>query len=251
MLGLESRRMWCHLVNRSAVCSTAARTPKCAAVFPHKAILGANRCVRPSPTLASSQWPTQQQRPSEISMTETRLSTVGHVVQAERPSRKPVERLAAWIQFPREHGAWGMLLFPFISAAVLTGAWSWSYIPASFAALAVFLIREPLTVLARQEYVWTNEHPEAGVARRSARMLSIVLLRRWSGLARRPALVATTALVIALLYIGALATTTRLGRAWVREELERRPCAVRHFWDIWPAPVHRMKHFCCFGRFTS
>ena len=108
-----------------------------------------------------------------MSMTETRLSNVGDV---ERPSWKLSERLAGWIQFPREHGAWGMLLFPFISATVLTGAWSWNFIPASFAALAVFLIREPLAVLARQEYVWTNEHPEAGVARRSARMLSIVLL---------------------------------------------------------------------------
>ena len=128
------------------------------------------------PSTATGPIASSAMRHSEISMTETRLSTVGLVVPAERPSPKPSERLAAWIQFPREHGAWGMLLFPFISAMVLTGSWSWSFIPASFAALAVFLIREPLTVLARQEYVWTNEHPEAGVARRSAHMLSIVLL---------------------------------------------------------------------------
>ena len=186
-----------------------------------------------------------------MSMTETRLSNVGDV---ERPSWKLSERLAGWIQFPREHGAWGMLLFPFISATVLTGAWSWNFIPASFAALAVFLIREPLAVLARQEYVWTNEHPEAGVARRSARMLSIVLLLSgiwllrtlplgWMAVLVLAAGAMTAAYVFAAVRIGSARCCFRL--------LARRPCAVRHSWDIWPAPVYRMKHFCCFGRSTS
>jgi hypothetical protein len=69
--------------------------------------------------------------------------------------------------FPREHGSWGMLLFPLISAMILTQLWTWSFVPAVAAALAVFLIREPLVVLARQRYVWKDLRPETAAARRS------------------------------------------------------------------------------------
>ena len=40
---------------------------------------------------------------------------------------------------PPEHGSWGMLLFPFISAAVLTKTWTWDFVIAALAVLAVFL----------------------------------------------------------------------------------------------------------------
>jgi hypothetical protein len=72
-----------------------------------------------------------------------------------------------WLLFPREHGSWGMLLFPLVSALILTRTWSWDFVPAVGAALAVFLIREPLVVVARQRYVWKDKRPETAAAHRS------------------------------------------------------------------------------------
>lgn len=68
---------------------------------------------------------------------------------------------------PREHGSWGMLLFPLVSAMILTRRWEWSLAAAVAAGLAVFLLREPLLVLARQRYVWRESRPESAAARRS------------------------------------------------------------------------------------
>ncbi len=79
------------------------------------------------------------------------------------------------ILIPREHGSWGMLLFPFISAAILTHTWSWDFLPATVAVLAVFLLREPLVVLFRQHYVWTSPRPEATSARTSIAILATAL----------------------------------------------------------------------------
>lgn len=61
---------------------------------------------------------------------------------------------------PREHGAWGLMLQPFLAAAVLAGRWDWLLIPALALTLAGFLIREPLTVLARRKWAGhrTPEH---------------------------------------------------------------------------------------------
>jgi hypothetical protein len=60
-----------------------------------------------------------------------------------------------------------MLLFPLVSAMILTGRWNWSLVAAASAALAVFLLREPLLVMARQRYVWQDVRPETAAARRS------------------------------------------------------------------------------------
>jgi hypothetical protein len=65
----------------------------------------------------------------------------------------------AWL-LPREHGAWGMLLQPFAAAAILAGRWTPALPVALLAALAVFLMREPLLVLARQHWVWRERRPE-------------------------------------------------------------------------------------------
>ena len=65
-----------------------------------------------------------------------------------------------WLCLPREHGSWGMLLFPFISGAVLAGNARPALVPALLAALAVFLIREPIVVL------WRNR-PERAAAWRT------------------------------------------------------------------------------------
>lgn len=50
---------------------------------------------------------------------------------------------------PREHGAWGLLLQPFLATAILAGRWSWALIPAFCFVFAGFLIREPLLIVFR------------------------------------------------------------------------------------------------------
>lgn len=50
---------------------------------------------------------------------------------------------------PREHGAWGLLLQPFVAAAILAGTWNVALIPAFGFVFAGFLIREPLLIVFR------------------------------------------------------------------------------------------------------
>ena len=97
--------------------------------------------------------------------------------------------------FPREHGSWGMLLFPLVSAAILAKTWTWMLIPAFGAAMAGFLIREPLSVLLRQRYVWKQQRPETEAAKRSLWLFAPIFLV--SGLA-----LLTT---VPLVWLGALA----------------------------------------------
>ncbi len=78
--------------------------------------------------------------------------------------------------FPREHGAWSMLIQPFVWACVLEWRWSWFLIPAAAAMVAVFLARQPLVVLGRQKFVWKNERPESAEARRWLIALAAVLI---------------------------------------------------------------------------
>ncbi len=65
---------------------------------------------------------------------------------------------------PREHGAWGMLLQPFAAAAILAREWNAALAAALLAAFSVFLMREPLLVLARQRWVWREPRPQAAKA---------------------------------------------------------------------------------------
>jgi len=67
---------------------------------------------------------------------------------------------------PREHGAWGLLLLPFLCAAILARRFEWLTLAALALALAGFLMREPLVVLARQRWVWRDSKPESATARR-------------------------------------------------------------------------------------
>jgi hypothetical protein len=68
--------------------------------------------------------------------------------------------------WPREHGAWPMLLAPFLSALLLARAWHWSVPVALVAVLAAFVLREPLVALGRQRWVWRDRRPESARARR-------------------------------------------------------------------------------------
>ncbi|MBA3973418.1 MAG: hypothetical protein C0504_04265 [Candidatus Solibacter sp.] len=61
--------------------------------------------------------------------------------------------------WPREHGAWGLLLQPFLAGAVLAGHWTWLLLPALGALLLGFALREPLVILARQAFVWRDRTP--------------------------------------------------------------------------------------------
>jgi hypothetical protein len=65
---------------------------------------------------------------------------------------------------PREHGAWGLLLQPFVCAAILGRRWDWLLVPAVLLILTAFVAREPLVILARQRWVWRDPRPEAGAA---------------------------------------------------------------------------------------
>lgn len=67
---------------------------------------------------------------------------------------------------PREHGAWGLLLQPFLAGMMIAGDWSWFYLPALGLALFGFLLREPLLVFVRQKYIWKRESEETRVALR-------------------------------------------------------------------------------------
>lgn len=68
---------------------------------------------------------------------------------------------------PREHGAWGMLLVPFVAACILAGRWNVALLLALLAVLLVFVLREPLIVLVRQRWLWRDPHPETEAARRT------------------------------------------------------------------------------------
>jgi hypothetical protein len=80
-----------------------------------------------------------------------------------------------FLLLPREHGSWGMLLFPLVSAVVVAGRWRWSLLAAAGAALAMFLLREPLLVMVRQRYVWRDVKPETAAARRSLLVFGAIL----------------------------------------------------------------------------
>ncbi|MBN8733608.1 MAG: YwiC-like family protein [Acidobacteria bacterium] len=78
---------------------------------------------------------------------------------ASRPDKSP----SLW---PREHGAISMLAQPAVCALLIAWRWHWSVAPTLIVAAAMFLIREPFVVLARQKYVWRDPKPETPLARR-------------------------------------------------------------------------------------
>ena len=94
------------------------------------------------------------------------------------------EKVRVWLPVPREHGAWGMLAQPFLAALVVValrgeGRHWMGAIPSMAAAALVFLIREPLLVLARQKWVWRDaggKRPETAVARRWVAIEALALL---------------------------------------------------------------------------
>jgi hypothetical protein len=68
---------------------------------------------------------------------------------------------------PREHGATAMLLTPFFAAAILLRRVYWPELVALVAIACAFAIKDPLVVMARQRFIWKQEHPETRPAKKS------------------------------------------------------------------------------------
>ena len=81
------------------------------------------------------------------------------------------------VQFfvPREHGATAMLLTPFFAAAILLRRVYWPEVVALVAVGCAFAIKDPLVVIARQRFVWKQEHSETRAATGSALLELLVL----------------------------------------------------------------------------
>ncbi len=77
---------------------------------------------------------------------------------------------------PREHGAWSMLLLPFLATATLLHPSPLRLFAAFLLVLALFLMREPLIIIARQHWVWRDEHVETARARRFALALGVLTM---------------------------------------------------------------------------
>jgi len=76
---------------------------------------------------------------------------------------------------PREHGATAMMLTPFLCAALLLRHVYWQEAVTLVAILVALVIKDPLVVLARQRWVWKQEHPETRGAMRLAAIELLVL----------------------------------------------------------------------------
>ena len=77
---------------------------------------------------------------------------------------------------PREHGAWELLLQPFVAAAILAGFWHWLLLPTLALVLLGFLLKEPLVVLARQRWVWRSPDQQTPVAWRWLAVVPLTLV---------------------------------------------------------------------------
>ena len=84
-----------------------------------------------------------------------------------KAGRQETDAKILWPLLPREHGAWGLLLQPFAAAAVLGREWNVDLAVSLIAILTVFVVREPILVLARQAWVWRDARPETKAARHS------------------------------------------------------------------------------------
>jgi hypothetical protein len=69
-----------------------------------------------------------------------------------------------------------MLLVPFVSALILARRVDWPAVSALMATVAVFALREPIVVLARQRWVWEVEKPDSMLANRYLLRWSLLLI---------------------------------------------------------------------------
>jgi hypothetical protein len=69
-----------------------------------------------------------------------------------------------------------MVMLPFLATAFLLHPAPARLLAAFLVVMALFLLREPLIVLARQRWVWRDAHAETGQARRFALGLSVLAI---------------------------------------------------------------------------
>src|SRR5690606_7736680 len=98
--------------------------------------------------------------PAEIHPSAAQTATPG-ASAASGNARPQPEQFAP---LPREHGAWGLLLQPFVAAVVLARFWDWRLFPALALVVLGFILKDPLVVLARQRWVWRTRNPQSPVA---------------------------------------------------------------------------------------
>jgi hypothetical protein len=121
----------------------------------------------------------------------------------KRPTRPAHPGFAV---LPREHGATAMLLIPFISAAILLRRANWLEFVALMAIGCALAVKDPLVVLARQRWIWRDEHPETSPAKRAV-TIELALLAicggalMWFGEWRGFALLSFIAVIFTLLAV--------------------------------------------------
>lgn len=69
-----------------------------------------------------------------------------------------------------------MLLTPFFAAAILLRRAYWPELVALAGITGAFALKDPLVILARQRFVWKQEHIETAQARRKATLLAVLLV---------------------------------------------------------------------------
>jgi lysylphosphatidylglycerol synthetase-like protein (DUF2156 family) len=107
---------------------------------------------------------------------------------SEDPNRARTSELNRAVTFlPREHGATAMLFIPIACAAILARQWRWCEIATLTTAFAALAAKDPMVVLARQRFVWKQQHLEtAAAARWLAGWVTILLLSGFVLLAAWP-----------------------------------------------------------------
>lgn len=138
------------------------------------------------------------QTPSATPRSETAAARPGTGI----PSGSARPQPETFAPLPREHGAWSLLLQPFVIAVILARFWDWRVLPALALVLLGFILKDPLVVLARQRWVWRAPNPQTPVA---ARWLVYELIG--IAICLLPLLPTTPLLPFAALALAALAMT--------------------------------------------
>lgn len=133
-------------------------------------------------------------------------------------ARAPVRPAEATggIPLPREHGAWGLLLQPFVASVIVARQFDWLLLPALALALLGFVLREPLVVLSRQRWVWRTRNPQSSIAARwvaweLAGISVCLVVLGWQ--VPIPSLIVLTAVALALTLVAVWCTVKNLQRS--------------------------------------
>jgi hypothetical protein len=102
------------------------------------------------------------------------------------------------LRLPAEHGAWGILLVPLVTAAVVAGAWNLPLATVAAAALALFLLRGSLEAHGTLRAMAAPAHLTLAVVAAGSGAALLVHWRRWE-----------------LLWLAAMAAALYLVQLWL------------------------------------